>query len=103
MRKLTLPAPPSMPVRRWSSATTPMSCTERTGNGTLIVYSIGNFVFDYFSGRMNDTAIMDVTLGPAGVESVNWIPIVIERGFPRPAVGAEVPRIMRQLPLLATL
>lgn len=60
-------------------------------------------MFDYFSGRMNDTAIMDVTLGPAGVESASWIPVVIERGFPRPAVGAEVPRIMRQLPLLATL
>jgi poly-gamma-glutamate capsule biosynthesis protein CapA/YwtB (metallophosphatase superfamily) len=70
----------------------------RLGERTLIAYSIGNFVFDYFTGRMNDTAILDVTLSADGVESVDWIPVVIQRGFPRPAVGAEIPRILRQLP-----
>ena len=69
---------------------------RRTGD-TLIAYSLGGFVFDYFTGRPNDTAILDVTLGPSGVESLNWIPIVIQGGFPRPAVGAEIPRIMARL------
>ena len=63
------------------------------GEGTLIAYSIGNFVFDYFSGRPNDTAILDVTLGADGVRSLSWIPVVIESGFPRPATGLEVARI----------
>lgn len=67
---------------------------------TLIAYSIGNFVFDYFTGRMNDTAIMDVTLSVNGVESVEWIPIRIQNGFPRPAVGEEIGRILDQLPEL---
>jgi poly-gamma-glutamate synthesis protein (capsule biosynthesis protein) len=69
---------------------------RRTGD-TLIAYSLGGFVFDYFTGRPNDTAILDVTLGPSGVVSLNWIPIVIQGGFPRPAVGAEIPRIMDRL------
>ena len=70
----------------------------RLGENTLIAYSIGNFVFDYFTGRMNDTAILDVTLSADGVESFDWIPIRIRRGFPTPAVGDEIPRIMGQLP-----
>jgi poly-gamma-glutamate synthesis protein (capsule biosynthesis protein) len=65
---------------------------------TLIAYSTGNFVFDYFTGRMNDTAILDVTLSANGVESVDWIPIRIRNGFPTPAVGDEIPRILGQLP-----
>jgi poly-gamma-glutamate capsule biosynthesis protein CapA/YwtB (metallophosphatase superfamily) len=66
-------------------------------NRTLIAYSLGNFVFDYFTGAPNDTAILDVTLSAQGVESVSWIPAVIERGFPRPAVGAEIDRVMSRL------
>lgn len=69
----------------------------RRDDSTLIAYSIGNFVFDYFTGRPNDTAILDVTLSAAGVQSVHWIPIVIKDGFPRPAVGDEIPRVMGRL------
>ena len=69
----------------------------RRGAGTLIAYSIGNFVFDYFTGRPNDTAIMDVTIGAGGVKSVKWIPIEIQNGFPRPATDAEAKRIRRAL------
>jgi poly-gamma-glutamate synthesis protein (capsule biosynthesis protein) len=72
----------------------------RLDGKTLVAYSIGNFVFDYFTGRMNDTAIMDVTLSTDGVESVDWIPVVIQNGFPRPAVGGEIGRILGQLPEL---
>ena len=67
------------------------------GQDTLIAYSVGNFVFDYFTGRPNDTAILDVTLTADGVRSVDWIPAVIERGFPRPAVGAEIQRVLGRL------
>jgi poly-gamma-glutamate synthesis protein (capsule biosynthesis protein) len=66
-------------------------------NKTLIAYSIGNFVFDYFTGAMNDTAILDVTLSREGVESVNWIPVVIRDGFPRPAIGDAIARIRSRL------
>jgi poly-gamma-glutamate synthesis protein (capsule biosynthesis protein) len=72
----------------------------RLSGGTLVAYSIGNFVFDYFVGRPNDTAIMDVTLSRDGVESVDWIPAVIQNGFPKPAIGSEINRILRQLPEL---
>ena len=63
----------------------------------VIAYSTGNFVFDYFTGAENDTAILDVTLSADGVDSINWIPIEIQNGFPRPAKGDEVTRIMSHL------
>jgi poly-gamma-glutamate synthesis protein (capsule biosynthesis protein) len=71
-------------------------------NGTAIAYSTGDFVFDYFTGDPNDTAILDVTLTAAGVQSLSWIPIEIDHGFPRPANAEETARIMshlRQLPM----
>jgi poly-gamma-glutamate capsule biosynthesis protein CapA/YwtB (metallophosphatase superfamily) len=69
---------------------------SRVGS-SLVAYSLGNFVFDEFTGRQNDSAILNVTLTASGVQSFSWIPIVIERGFPRPAVGAEIDRIMARL------
>lgn len=69
---------------------------SRVGS-TLVAYSLGNFVFAYFSGVQNDSAILDVTLSTAGVDSFSWIPVVIESGFPRPARGAEIDRIMARL------
>jgi len=64
---------------------------------TLVAYSLGNFVFDAFTGLPNDSAILDVTLSAGGVQSFSWIPIVIEGGFPRPAQGVEIARIMARL------
>jgi hypothetical protein len=59
---------------------------------------MGNFVFDYFTRKgTNDTAILDVTLSASGVESFAWIPIVIVRGFPRPATGQDAARILARL------
>ena len=69
-------------------------------DGTLIAYSLGNFVFARFDGAPNDTAILDVTLTASGVSSFNWIPMVIEGGIPRPAVGSEIDRIMSRLPAI---
>jgi len=68
--------------------------------GTLVAFSLGNFLFARFDGAANDTAILDVTLTPDGVTSLNWIPLVIEGGIPRPAVGPEIPRVMGRLPAL---
>jgi poly-gamma-glutamate synthesis protein (capsule biosynthesis protein) len=72
----------------------------RHGPGTLVAYSLGNFVFNYFTGAPNDTAILDVTLTAAGVQSVNWIPVVVQNGVPRPARGDEITRILHRLPQL---
>ena len=69
------------------------------GRNTLVAYSLGNFVFDQYTGRQNDSAILDVTLSAEGVESLNWIPVEIQDGIPRPAVGEEVDRIFDQLAL----
>jgi poly-gamma-glutamate capsule biosynthesis protein CapA/YwtB (metallophosphatase superfamily) len=64
---------------------------------TFIAYSLGNFVFDDYTGPQNDSAILDVTLSARGVEDVSWIPVVIEEGLPRPAMAEERARIMSQL------
>jgi poly-gamma-glutamate synthesis protein (capsule biosynthesis protein) len=66
-------------------------------NHQAIAYSEGNFVFDRFTGNENDTAILDVTLSADGVDSLNWIPIEIHNGFPRPATSTEAARIMSHL------
>lgn len=66
-------------------------------DGTLIAYSVGDFVFDYFTGDPNDTAILDVTLSKSGVDSMSWIPIIIRNGFPQVATGTDAARIMARL------
>ena len=65
--------------------------------GTLVAFSLGNFMFPRFSGAANDSAILDVTLTPEGVTSLNWIPVVLTNGFPRPASPAEAARIMARI------
>jgi poly-gamma-glutamate capsule biosynthesis protein CapA/YwtB (metallophosphatase superfamily) len=69
-------------------------------DGKVVAYSLGNFVFARFEGAPNDSAILDVTLTADGVASLEWLPIVIERGIPRPARGDEIPRILARLPRL---
>jgi poly-gamma-glutamate capsule biosynthesis protein CapA/YwtB (metallophosphatase superfamily) len=64
---------------------------------TLVAYSLGNFVFDDYTGRQNDSVILDVTLSSRGVESVDWIPVQIDDGLPRPAVGDEIQRVLDEL------
>lgn len=64
---------------------------------SLIAYSLGNFIFDRFEGAPNDSTILDVTLTATGVQSFSFIPVVIERGMPRPAVGGEIDRIQARL------
>ena len=47
--------------------------------------------------RSNDSAILDVTLGADGVESFDWVPILIRNGVPRPAEDADAARILREI------
>jgi len=63
----------------------------------LIAYSLGNFVFDGFTTPSNYSAILSATLTPSGVESYDWVPVVVEKGLPRLASPAEAAEI---LPLL---
>jgi poly-gamma-glutamate synthesis protein (capsule biosynthesis protein) len=71
----------------------------RSGDHTLIAYGLGNFTFPGYPAVANDTAILDVTLSQAGVESFAFIPVVINRrsGLPRLAAGAEIERIIGRL------
>jgi poly-gamma-glutamate capsule biosynthesis protein CapA/YwtB (metallophosphatase superfamily) len=68
---------------------------------TLVTFSLGNFMFARFDGAANDSAILDVTLTQSGVMSLQWIPVLIDRGgIPRPATGADAQRILKRLPAL---
>jgi poly-gamma-glutamate synthesis protein (capsule biosynthesis protein) len=62
-------------------------------HGGLIAYSLGNFVFDDNPGLTNITIILRVVLTPAGVQSYDWVPVLIENGLPRLATESEGPAI----------
>jgi poly-gamma-glutamate synthesis protein (capsule biosynthesis protein) len=69
---------------------------QRTDD-TLAAFSLGNFVFDLFEGRSNDSVILDVTLSAAGVTDVRWIPVIVRNGFPQLAEGEDADRILTRL------
>ena len=56
---------------------------EEYGGG-LIAYSLGNFVFDGFSGTSNDSAILEVSLTERGVTRWELHSVkIIDDGLPR--------------------
>ena len=66
-------------------------------HGGLIAYSLGNFVFDDYRGIANATVILRVTLTRAGIQSYDYVPVLIEDGLPHvitadlaPAIGTLV-------------
>jgi poly-gamma-glutamate synthesis protein (capsule biosynthesis protein) len=69
----------------------------RRGEGTLIAYGLGNFVFPGYDGDARYSAILDVRLSAQGVESFSWIPIFLVKALPRPATEAETDWIMARL------
>jgi poly-gamma-glutamate capsule biosynthesis protein CapA/YwtB (metallophosphatase superfamily) len=62
--------------------------------GGLIVYSLGNFIFDGFDPIANLTAVLSVQLGKQGVIKYRWYPMVIVDGIPQPADEASAQVIM---------
>jgi len=66
-------------------------------HGGLIVYSLGNFVFDGFTFPENYSVIFTAVLTRRGVEAYDWIPIIVENGLPRLAAPGEAPEILSRL------
>lgn len=76
------------------------------GDGSLVAWSLGNFVFDYPNGwTESDSAVLHLTLGREGVRETEWTPVLIQDGFPTavsPHEGAgarilgEVDRMSRE-------
>jgi poly-gamma-glutamate capsule biosynthesis protein CapA/YwtB (metallophosphatase superfamily) len=62
----------------------------------LIVYSLGNFIFDGFDDKYNLTAVLSVRLGKTGVIDFTWYPMVIVDGIPGPADDANA-RVIQAL------
>jgi poly-gamma-glutamate synthesis protein (capsule biosynthesis protein) len=56
-------------------------------NGSVIAYSLGNFVFGGNSLHSYETAVLKVSLSDAGAE-VELIPVSIRRWQPQPSVGS---------------
>jgi poly-gamma-glutamate capsule biosynthesis protein CapA/YwtB (metallophosphatase superfamily) len=70
-------------------------------HGGWIVYSLGNFVFDGFTGVSNESAILFVTLSRDGVEALAWTPVVIRNGRPHPATGSTAAAIRQRIERLS--
>ena len=66
-------------------------------NGGLIAYSLGNFVFDGFGLPANYSAIFRATITLHGVESYDWVPVVVTYGLPRMATDNEAAEILPRL------
>ncbi len=62
----------------------------------VIVYGLGNFIFDGFDGASNLTALLSVQLTKSGIASLTWYPMVIEDGIPKPA-STDVSKIILAL------
>lgn len=62
--------------------------TVETYHDGLILYSLGNFVFDQIGDDENETVIAHLTLGELG-NALTLTPMRIENSFPQPATDAE--------------
>ncbi len=62
-------------------------------HGGLIAYSLGNFVFDQYDGIANASIILRVVLTRAGVQSYDYVPVLIENGLPHVIADNQVPAI----------
>lgn len=56
--------------------------------GKMILYSLGNFVFDNSQTEQSRSAIFRCTIGQSGIDSAELIPISINSWRPEPATGA---------------
>jgi gamma-polyglutamate biosynthesis protein CapA len=67
-----------------------MQAVERIGN-TLVLNSLGNFVFDQGFSRTRETALVRYELGPDGIGRVEFVPLEIREGAPRCSSGPLAP------------
>lgn len=72
-----------------------------TGRRTLIIYSLGSFVFDPLPGRPANTALLECRISKLGVESAKLVPLQIVDCRPRPATAAESAKTLREMRLLS--
>lgn len=61
----------------------------------LIAYSLGNFVFPAASSGSSDSLILNVVMGPQGIESATVNPVTIVSGTPKLAKGAAATRLFK--------
>jgi gamma-polyglutamate biosynthesis protein CapA len=69
---------------------------EEYGDG-LIVYNLGNFVFDGFAAPSNYSAIFSATLTPTGVSDYTFVPVMVDKGVPRLASPEEAAVVTARL------
>lgn len=62
-------------------------------HGGLIAYSLGNFVFDQYAGVANASIILRVVLNKSGVQSYDYVPVLIDNGLPHIITAKDVPAI----------
>jgi gamma-polyglutamate biosynthesis protein CapA len=67
-----------------------LQTVERIGD-TLVLYSLGNFVFDQGWSRTRESTLARYELGSDGRARVSFVPIVIREGAPRVASGPLAP------------
>ena len=60
-------------------------------HGGLIAYSLGNFVFDQYAGIANATIILRVVLNRSGVQSYDYVPVLIDNGLPHLVTAKDIP------------
>ncbi len=70
-------------------------------HGGLIAYSLGNFVFDQYLGIANATVILRVWLDRDGFDRYDYVPVLIDNGFPHvitpdlaPAIGTLIAPVL---------
>ncbi len=66
-------------------------------HGGLIVYSLGNFVFDGYGMPQNRSAILELVVDKNGMLSRQWYPVTLRDGLPRPADAEQATEILRVL------
>jgi len=62
-------------------------------HGGLIAFNLGNFVFDDYQDIANATIILRVVLTRAGVQSYDYIPVLIDNALPNVIPDNQVPAI----------
>jgi poly-gamma-glutamate capsule biosynthesis protein CapA/YwtB (metallophosphatase superfamily) len=62
----------------------------------LILYSLGNFIFDQFGEDENETAVARLSIG-TNTRSLELIPMRIEKGFPRTATEKETQATLQRI------